>query len=114
MGRSVWGGFCESSGDAHCYVGRVDRKHCEVTFTPSVENGEVLFRQTGNGSAMAVADYHLQLNELAHGAKNGPWFIRAAAEANFAWRKSLRGSEHGVEAKHQNHGENRGSGALGW
>ena len=114
MGRTVWRGFCGNRGNAHCWIGRVDRKRSEVTLTPRVENGEVFFRQTGNGSAMAVADYHLQLNELAHGAKHGPRFVWAAAEADFAGRKSLCRSEQGVEAKRQNHGENRGGGALGW
>lgn len=114
MGRSIWCGFCGSRGNAQCRIGRVDGKRSEVTPTPRVENGEVFFRQAGNGSAVAVADYHLQLNELAHGAKYGRGFVRAAAEADFAGRKGLRRSEQSVEAKHENQGENRGAGALGW
>jgi hypothetical protein len=55
----------------------------KLTFVSYIENGKVVFSESGNGPPMAIAYDHLKLNKTAHRAKGRPGMIRLGTDVNF-------------------------------
>jgi len=91
----------------------VDGERRELAPVARVENAEVVFTEAGDSAAAFVANDDFKLDEAALETKTSTGLIGMAAQANFAWGKSLRGNDYGANAKGRSQRGSQKAGARG-